>query len=96
MNKQDVVEAVAKRLGVTRARAGEITDLFFSQGGIIASELRRGGKVAISGFGNFELRRRAARTGRNPRTGKLLAIKASIVPAFRAAKSLKEMVNRKR
>ncbi|HEU4474139.1 MAG TPA: HU family DNA-binding protein, partial [Gemmatimonadales bacterium] len=42
------------------------------------------------------LRRRAARTGRNPRTGKLLAIKASIVPAFRAAKSLKEMVNRKR
>src|SRR5687767_7466976 len=72
VNKQDVVEAVAKRLGVTRARAGEITDLFFSQGGIIASELKRGGKVAISGFGNFELRRRAARAGRNPRTGKLL------------------------
>ena len=61
MNKQEVVEAVAKRLGVTRARAGEITDLFFSQGGIIASEL-----------------------------------KASIVPAFRAAKALKEVVNRKR
>jgi DNA-binding protein HU-beta len=96
VNKQDVVEAVAKRLGVTRARAGEITDLFFSEGGIIASELKRGGKVAISGFGNFELRRRAAREGRNPRTGKLLAIKASIVPAFRAAKALKEMVNRKR
>ena len=96
MNKQDVVEAVAKRLGITRARAGEITDLFFSQGGIIASELKRGGKVAISGFGNFELRRRAAREGRNPRTGKLLAIKAAIVPAFRAAKALKESVNRKR
>ncbi len=63
MNKQAVVEAVAKRLGVTRARAGEITDLFFSQTGIIASELKRGGKVAISGFGNFELRRRAAREG---------------------------------
>ena len=96
MNKQDLVEAVAKRLGVTRARAGEITDLFFSHGGIIASELKRGGKVAISGFGHFELRRRAAREGRNPRTGKPLAIKASIAPAFRAAKALKEIVNRKR
>jgi DNA-binding protein HU-beta len=96
MNKQDVVEAVAKRLGVTRARAGEITDLFFSQAGIIAAELKRGGKIAISGFGNFELRRRAAREGRNPRTGKLLVIKASTVPAFRAAKALKEIVNRKR
>ena len=95
MNKQEVVETVARRLGVTRARAGEIADLFFSPGGIIASELKRGGKVAISGFGNFELRRRAAREGRNPRTGKLLAIKASIVPAFRPAKALKEMVNRK-
>ncbi len=96
MNKQEVVEAVAKRLGVTRARAGEITDLFFSRGGIIGSELKRGGRVAISGFGSFELRRRAAREGKNPRTGKPLAIKASIVPAFRAAKALKELVNRKR
>ena len=96
MNKQDVVEAVAKRLRVIRARAGEITDLFFSHGGIIASELRRGGKVAISGFGSFEQRRRAAREGRNPRTGKALAIKAAIVPAFRAAKALRELVNRKR
>lgn len=96
MNKQDVVEAVAKRLGVTRARAGEITDLFFSRSGIIASELKRGGKVAISGFGNFELRRRAAREGRNPRTGKALPIKASIIPAFRAGKVLREIVNRKR
>jgi DNA-binding protein HU-beta len=96
VNKQAVVEAVAKRLGVTRARAGEITDLFFSQAGIIASELKRDGKVAISGFGNFELRRRAARQGRNPRTGKVLAIKASVVPTFRADKALKEVVNRKR
>ncbi len=96
MNKQDVVEAVAKRLGVTRARAVEITDLFFSHGGIVGSELKRGGKVAISGFGTFEVRRRAAREGRNPRTGKVLAIKASIVPAFRAARALRELVNRKR
>ena len=86
MNKQEIVNAVAKRLGVTRARAAEITDLFFSQGG----------KIAISGFGHFELRRRAARAVKNPRTGASLALKASIVPAFRAAKALKELVNRKR
>src|SRR5688572_1565989 len=64
VNKQEIVDVVAKRLGVTRARAAEITDLFFSQGGIIASELKRGGRVAISGFGHFELRRRAARAVR--------------------------------
>jgi DNA-binding protein HU-beta len=96
VNKQEIVNAVAKRLGVTRGRAAEITDLFFSQGGIIASELKRGGRVAISGFGQFELRRRAARAVRNPRTGSPLTIKASTVPAFRAAKALKEIVNRKR
>ena len=96
MNKPEIVNAVAKRLGVTRARAAEITDLFFSQGGIIASELKRGGKVAISGFGHFELRRRAARAVKNPRTGTPLTINASIVPAFTAAQALKEIVNRKR
>lgn len=96
MNKQELVGAVAKRLEVTRARAGEITELFFATDGVIASELRRGGKVAISGFGNFELRRRAGREGRNPRTGKAINIKASMIPAFRAGKALKELVNRKR
>lgn len=96
MNKQDLVDAVAKRLGITKARATEITELFFADSGIIASELKRGGKVAISGFGNFETRLRAAREGRNPRTGKSIALTASTVPAFRAAKALKELVNRKR
>lgn len=96
MNKQDLVGAVAKRLDVTRAKAAEITELFFAPDGVIASELKRGGKVAISGFGNFEVRKRAAREGRNPRTGKLINIKASVIPAFRAGKALKESVNRKR
>jgi DNA-binding protein HU-beta len=96
VNKQDLIGAVARRLEVTRARAAEITELFFAGDGVIASELRRGGKVSISGFGNFELRRRAAREGRNPRTGKAIDLKASMVPAFRAGKSLKELVNRKR
>lgn len=96
MNKQDLIGAVAKRLEVTRARAAEITELFFAHDGVIASELKRGGKVAISGFGNFEVRKRAAREGRNPRTGKLINIKASMIPAFRAGKALKDSVNRKR
>ena len=96
MNKQDLVDAVAKRLGLTKAKAAEITELFFAENGIIASELKRGGKVAISGFGNFETRTRAARVGRNPRTGKAITLKASTAPAFRAARALKDLVNRKR
>ena len=96
MTKQEMVEAVAKRLEIPKARAGEIVDLLFAPTGLIAAELKRGGKVAIAGFGNFELRKRAARQGRNPRTGKAMTIKASTVPAFRAGKGLKEQVNRKR
>ncbi len=96
MNKQDLIGALAKRLDVTRARAAEITEHFFAADGMIATELRRGGKVAISGFGNFEIRMRAAREGRNPRTGKIITIKASTIPAFRAGKALKDLVNRKR
>jgi DNA-binding protein HU-beta len=96
VNKQELIGAVAKRLDVTRTRAAEITELFFAADGVIAAELKRGGKVAISGFGNFELRKRAAREGRNPRTGKTITIKASVVPAFRAGRVLKELINRKR
>ena len=96
MNKQDLIGTVAKRLDVTRARAAEITEMFFAGDGVIASELRRGGNVAISGFGSFEVRKRAARQGRNPQTGKAINIKASVVPAFRAGKALKELINRKR
>ena len=96
MNKQGLIGVVASRLDVTRARAAEITDLFFAADGIIATELKHGGKVAISGFGNFERRRRAPREGRNPRTGKLMSIRGSFAPAFRAGRALKEVVNRKR
>jgi DNA-binding protein HU-beta len=96
VTKQDLVDAVAKHLGVTKGRAGEITELFFSEGGLIATELRRGGRVTVSGFGTFETRKRAAREGRNPRTGKALSIKAGAMPAFRAARGLRDLVNRKR
>jgi DNA-binding protein HU-beta len=96
VNKQDLVSAVAKQLGVSRARAAEIAELFFSPSGILASELKRGGKVAISGFGTFETRRRAAREFRDPRTGRASDIEAAIVPAFRASQALRDLVNRKR
>jgi DNA-binding protein HU-beta len=96
VNKQDLVTAVAKQLGVTKGKAAEIADVFFSPGGIIASELKRGGKIAISGFGSFETRKRAAREWRDPRTGNSTTIKASTVPAFRASRALRDVVNRKR
>ena len=96
MNKQQLIGAVAQRLGVTRARAAEITEVFFAADGVIASELRRAGKGAISGFGSFELRQRAPREGRNPRTGKAMTIRASMVPAFGAGRTLMDLVNRKR
>ena len=96
MNKQELVDSVAKRLGITKAKAAEIIELLFAEGGIIAAELRRGGKVAISGFGHFETRIRAARELRNPRTGKPITLKSSTVPAFRPAPALKALVGRKR
>jgi DNA-binding protein HU-beta len=96
VNKQELVTAVAKQLGVTKGKAADIADVFFSPGGIIASELKRGGKVAISGFGSFETRKRASREWRDPRTGKSTTIKASTVPAFRASRALRDVVNRKR
>jgi DNA-binding protein HU-beta len=96
VNKQDLVTAVAKQLKVTRAKANEITDLFFAPTGLITTELKRGGKVAISGFGSFEVRKRAARDWRDPRTGKASNIKASSVPAFRASRNLRDQVNKKR
>ncbi|MDQ3208369.1 MAG: HU family DNA-binding protein [Gemmatimonadota bacterium] len=96
MNKQELVAAVARQLGLTKAKASEIAELFFAPTGLIASELRRGGKVAISGFGSFEARKRAAREWRDPRTGKAVNIKASVVPAFRASRALRDQVNKKR
>jgi DNA-binding protein HU-beta len=96
VNKQDLVTAVAKQLGISKAKAAQIAELFFSPTGLLASELKRGGKVAISGFGTFETRKREAREWRDPRTGKASLIKSSTVPAFRASRALRDFVNRKR
>ena len=96
MNKQTLVAQLARRLDVPKSRAAEIVDAVFAADGIIAGELKRGGRVRIAGFGDFELRPRAARQTLHPRTGKAIAVKASNVPAFRAGKALKDLVNRKR
>lgn len=96
MNKQDLVEALAKRLTTSKAYAAQIVEAVFGSSGLIGQELRKGNKVQITGFGNFEPRRRAPRRGRDPQTGESINIKATTVPAFRAGKGLKELVNRKK
>ena len=96
MNRQDMINAVAKKLGKSRSAAAAIVDLFFAADGLIATELRRGGRVQISRFGNFETRKRAARKGRNPATNEVISIKAAVVPAFKAGQALKDLVNKRR
>jgi DNA-binding protein HU-beta len=96
VNKQDLVEALAKRLTTTKTHAAEIIDHIFGDTGLISQELRKGSKVQITGFGNFETRKRAPRRGRDPQTGESIHIKGSTVAAFRAGQSLKNLVNKKR
>ena len=95
MNKMELIEAVSSSLDTSKAAAGEIVDLFFSADGLLAKELKRGGSINLTGFGSFEVRKRAAREGRNPQTGETIKIKASKVPAFRPGKGLKDVVNKK-
>ena len=95
MNKQQLVIALAARLGKPKAEIARAIDALFGAEGLIGAELRRGRKVQISGFGSFESRKRKARTGRNPRTGRAMAIKAAIAPVFRAGSGLKYTVNKK-
>ena len=93
VNKAELTSALAMRTKMSKADAGRAIEALFDDKGIIAAELKKGAKVQITGFGNFEARKRAARTGRNPKTGGVIQIKASIAPAFRAGKQLKMVVN---
>src|SRR2546426_2260968 len=95
VNKAELTAALAMRTKMSKADAGRAIEALFDDKGIIASELKKGTKVQITGFGNFEARKRAARMGRNPKTGGVIQIKASIAPAFRAGKQLKQAVNKK-
>ncbi len=96
MNKPELVAALAAQLRTSKAVAARVVDALFGTEGIIALELKRGRKVQLSGFGAFEVRRRKARTVRNPRTGRAMLVKASIAPVFRAGKGLKGLLNRRR
>ncbi len=90
MNKADLVDSVAEASGLTKADAARAVDGVISS---ITGALRSGDTVALTGFGTFEVRSRAARTGRNPKTGEALQIAASKAPGFKAGKALKDAVN---
>ena len=90
MNKSELIEAVASSADLSKASAGKVVDAVISS---ITDTLKDGDQVAIAGFGTFLVRHRVARTGRNPRTGEAMTIKASNAPSFKAGKALKDAVN---
>jgi DNA-binding protein HU-beta len=90
MNKGELVDAVASAAGLSRAEATKAVDGVLDA---IQGTLSNGGSVSLVGFGTFSVKARAARTGRNPRTGEAIQIKASNVPGFKAGKGLKDAVN---
>ena len=91
MNKSEIVAAVADELDITRKDAETAVDKIFEK---ITQALVVGDKVVLSGFGAFEVRERAQREGRDPRTGETIIVPASKTPAFKAGKSLKDAVNK--
>jgi len=90
MNKGELIEAVADAAGLSRADATKAVDATLDS---ITSTLASGGSVSLVGFGTFSVKARAARAGRNPRTGETIQIAASNVPGFKAGKALKDAVN---
>ena len=92
MNKSDLVAAIAAKTGDTKKNAEETLNAFVS---VVTDALVKGDKVQLVGFGSFEVRKRAARKGRNPQTKAEIKIPASKAPVFKAGKALKELVNKK-
>ena len=89
MKKKELIAAVASRVGVSQSASQDYLDAVLTE---ISQALSRGDQVDLSGFGKFEVRHRAARSGRNPQTGETIQIAAKNVPAFKASKALKETV----
>lgn len=89
MNKASLVEKVQAVLGGTKADSERAVEALFDS---ISAELKKGGEVSVAGFGIFSVKKRAARTARNPRTGETVKVPAMNVPKFRAAKALKDTV----
>ncbi|MBI4987258.1 MAG: HU family DNA-binding protein [Rhodocyclales bacterium] len=90
MNKSELIDQIAKSADISKAAAGRALDATV---GAIRTSLKKGGMVTLVGFGTFYVGKRAARSGRNPRTGATIKIKAARVPKFRAGKALKDAVN---
>ena len=89
LNKKSIAETVAEKHDLTKKEASEIVDLVFDT---IADSLKNGGRVDITGFGKFEVKTRAARTGINPQTKESIQIPESKLPGFKASKGLKDIV----
>jgi DNA-binding protein HU-beta len=90
MNKAEFVAAVSDAAGLTKVDAGRAVEAMIK---VVEKALKKGDSVALVGFGTFTVRKRGARTGRNPRTGATIKIKASKIPAFKAGKALKDALN---
>ncbi|MCQ2491517.1 MAG: HU family DNA-binding protein [Lachnospiraceae bacterium] len=91
MNKTELVAAIAERTQISKKDAEKAVKAFTE---VIAEELTKGEKIQLVGFGTFEVSDRAAREGRNPRTGETMTIAASKTPKFKAGKALKDAVNK--
>lgn len=90
MNKQELVDSVAKKTGLPKTKAQDAVQAMIET---IKASLKKGDEVRLVGFGTFSVAQRAATTGRNPRTGEKINIPASKQPKFKAGKELKEAVN---
>jgi len=92
MNKSELIAAIAAKTGETKKDAEAALNAFVS---VVTDTLVKGDKVQLVGFGSFEVRKRAARKGRNPQTKEEIKIPASKAPVFKAGKALKDLVNKK-
>lgn len=92
MNKAQLIEAIADGADISKAAATKALDAFTRA---VTETLKKGDTVALVGFGTFETRKRDARNGRNPQTGETIKIAASVAPAFKPGKALKDAVNAK-
>ncbi len=90
MNKAELIDAVADAADISKAAAARSVDTVLE---VITESLKNGNSVTLVGFGTFSSRRREARTGRNPRTGEPIQIKASNLAVFKAGKGLKDALN---
>lgn len=91
MNKQELISAMAEKANLSKKDAEAALNAFVAS---VEGALAKGDKVQLVGFGGFEVRERAARTGRNPQTGAEMKIAAAKVPAFKAGKALKDLINK--